>query len=90
MKILVKRNLKDYNSWKEMVSGNNELRKEKGSKGVSVYRSARDPNEVYLVFDWDDTKSYLDYFNLPDVQKVLEETGSTEVVEVSETFNLEA
>ena len=90
MKIIVKRNLKDYDSWKEVVSTGNQMRKEKGSKGVTVYRNAKDPNEVYLVLDWDDQKSYLDYFDLPEVQKALAETGTTEVVEVSETFNLEA
>ena len=46
--------------------------------------------EVYAVFDWDDRKSYLGYFNLPEVQKALADTGTTEIVEVSESFNLEA
>ena len=90
MKIIVKRNLKDYDSWKEMVSTGNEMRKEKGSKGISVYRSAKDPNEVYLVLDWDDQKSYLDFFNPPDVQKALAQTGTTDIIEVSESFHLEA
>lgn len=90
MKIIVKRNLNDYDSWKRVVSTGNEIRKEKGSKGGMVYRNAKNPNEVYLVFDWDETKSYLDYFNLPEVQKGLEDTGSTEIIEVSESFPLEA
>ena len=90
MKIIVKRKLKDYNSWKEMVSTKNETRKEMGSKGMIVYRSTKDPNEVYCVFDWDDRKSYLDYFNLPEVQKALVETGTTEVIELSDSFHLEA
>lgn len=89
MKIIVKRNLKDYNSWKELVSTKNEARKDMGSKGMTVYRSVKDPNEVYCVLDWDDQKSYLDYFDLPEVQKALEDTGSTEIIEVSETFHLE-
>ena len=89
MNILVKRNLNDYDSWKKMVSERNELREKMGSKGVTVYRSAKDPNQVYLVFEWDDQKSFLDYFNLPDVQKALGETGSTEIIEISESFRLE-
>ena len=90
MKIIVKRNLKDYSSWKNLVSTGNETRKEKGSKGMEVYRNAKNPNEVYLVIDWDDTKSYLDYFNLPEVQKGLSDSGTTEIIEVSESFSLEA
>jgi quinol monooxygenase YgiN len=90
MNIIVKRNLKDYASWKELVSTGNEMRSEKGSRGGTVYHSAKDPNEVYLVFEWDDQKSHLDYFNLPDVQKALSETGTTEIIEVSESFHLDA
>lgn len=90
MKIIVKRNLNDYDSWKNLVSTGNESRKEKGSKGMSVLRSAKNPNEIYLIVDWDDTKSYKDYFKLPEVQKALSETGTTEIIEVSESFQLEA
>lgn len=90
MKIIVKRVLKDYESWKKMVSTGNETRKAKGSMGGTVYRSAKNPNEVYLIFDWDDQKSYLEYFNLPEVQKALAESGTTEVIEVGDSFELEA
>ena len=90
MKIIVKRDLKDYHSWKKMVSERNEMRAEKGSKGATVYRNAKNPNQVYVVFEWDDQKSYLDYFNLPDVQEALAETGTTEIIEISESFDLEA
>lgn len=90
MKIIVKRNLNDYDSWKKAVSTGNEMRRDKGSKGGTAYRNAKNPNEVYLVFDWDDQKSYLDYFNLPEVQKGLADSGTTEIIEVSESFTLEA
>jgi len=89
MHIIVKRNLKDYDSWVKVVSEANEVRKGYGSKGGTVYRSATDPNEVYLVFEWDDSKLYMDYFNRPDVQKALADTGTTEIIEVSESFHME-
>jgi quinol monooxygenase YgiN len=88
MYIIVKRKLKDYDAWKQIVSEANEVRKGYGSKGGTVYRNAREPNEVYLVFEWDDKKSYLDYFNLPEVQKALAETGTTEIIEVNESFHM--
>lgn len=88
MNIIVRRKLKDYDAWKRMVSERNELRRTYGSRGVTVYRSARDSNEVVLVFEWDDQKSYMDYFNLPDVRQALEETGTTEITEVGESFRL--
>jgi quinol monooxygenase YgiN len=89
MYIIVRRKLKDYDSWKKVVADANQVRKEYGSKGGTVYRNAKDPDEVYLVFEWDDTKPYMNYFNRPDVQEALANTGTTEIIEVSESIYME-
>jgi len=89
MKFIIKRELKDYDSWKKVVSNLDGLRKQYGSKGMTVYRSAKDPNEVYLVVEWEEGKPYTNYFNLPEVQKALADTGTIEVIEVGESFYLE-
>jgi quinol monooxygenase YgiN len=89
MKIIIKRKLKDYAAWKKVVSELDGSRKSHGSRGATVYRSAKDPNEVYLVFDWEDAKPYMNYLNLPEVKKALADTGTFEVIEVSEFFDLE-
>jgi heme-degrading monooxygenase HmoA len=90
MYIIVKRKLKDFDSWKKMVSEQNDTRKQMGSKGAVVYRNAKNPDEVFLIFEWEDEKSFMDYFKLTEVQKALEETGTTEIIEISESFKLEA
>lgn len=88
MYVIVKRKLKDYEAWKKIVTDLNQVRGEYGSKGGMVYRNAGDPDEVYLIFDWDDQKSYRAYFDRPDVQEALADTGTTEIIEVSESFRL--
>ena len=89
MNIIIKRQLKYYDSWKKIVSDLDGLRKEYGSKGMTVYRNAKDPNEVYAIIEWDDDKPYTNYFNLSEVKKALADTGTIEVIEVSESFHLE-
>jgi heme-degrading monooxygenase HmoA len=91
MYVLLKRKLKDYDSWKSIVSEGSD-RKAMGSKGLTVYRTTENPNEVYIVLEWDDSvsTSYQDYLNLPEVKKALADTGTTEVIEVSESFHLTA
>lgn len=88
MNIIIKRKLKDYETWKKMVSEMDGVRQEYGSKGVTAYRSASQPDEVHLVFEWADERSYLEYFNRPDVQQALENSGSTQIIEVAEVFRL--
>jgi quinol monooxygenase YgiN len=89
MNIIIKRKLKDYDAWKKIVSELDGLRKQYGSKGMTAYRSAKDPNEVYLIFEWEDEKRYRAYLDLPEVSQALADTGSMEVIEVSESFHLE-
>ena len=88
MNLIIRRKLKDYAAWKKVVTVPDGVRKKYGSNGAIVYRSATDPNEVFLVFDWDDSKPYAEYVQLPDVKKSLEASGSTEVIEISESFHL--
>ena len=88
MNLIVRRKLNNYDAWKRGVSVPDGLRKKYGSKGATVYRSAHDPNEVYLVFEWQDGMPPSEYLNLPEVKKALADSGTTEVIEVQETFQL--
>lgn len=88
MKLIMRRRLNDYNAWKEIVTQLDGLRASYGSHGFTSYRSAADPNEVFLVFDWDDDKPYTKYLELPDVKAALAATGDSEVIEISEVFEL--
>ena len=89
MKIILKRRLNNYDQWKKLVSEYDGVRKQYGSRGAWVYRSAKDPNEVYLVFEWDDSLPHQRFLDLPEVKKALADSGTTEVIEVSESFYLE-
>jgi quinol monooxygenase YgiN len=89
MKLIVRRQLKDYDAWQAMVTDADPTRREYGSLGGRAYRNAQDPNEVYLVFEWDDAKPYQAYFERPDVQEALQASGTTEVIEVSDSFPLD-
>jgi heme-degrading monooxygenase HmoA len=90
MKVILMRQLNDYDSWKERMAEFKDKRAEFGSKGVEIYRSVRDPNEVHLVFDWDDDKPFVDYFENPEVKKALDDSGTTEMVEISESFHIDS
>ncbi len=88
MHVLIRRVLHDFDAWKKVVSELDGLRAQHGSRGLTAYRSAGNPNEVLLVFEWDDDKPYRAYLDLPEVQNALAATGTTEITEVSEVFHL--
>ncbi|MGB7962044.1 MAG: antibiotic biosynthesis monooxygenase [Propionicimonas sp.] len=88
MYILIRRVLNDFEAWKQVVTNLDGLRAQYGSRGLTAYRSASNPSEVLLVFEWDDDKPYTAYLELPEVQGALAATGTVDVTEVSEVFHL--
>lgn len=88
MFVLIRRVLNDFDAWKPIASTVDGLRAQYGSRGGTVYRSASNPNEVLMVFEWDDDKSYRAYLDRPDVKSTIAATGTMEITEVSEVFKL--
>lgn len=89
MYLIIRRKLNDFDSWKSMVSDLEGTRKEHGSRGMTVYRSAEDPNQVTLILVWDDQKPWREYFERPDVRQALMASGEkAEITEISERFEL--
>jgi quinol monooxygenase YgiN len=89
MHLIVRRKLNDFDTWRTMVNDMEGIRKDYGSRGMTVYRSAEAPNEVTLVIEWDDNKPWREYFGRPDVQEALKASGdTTDITEVSERIEL--
>ena len=88
MHLIVRRKLKDFDAWRGLVNDMEGTRRDHGSLGMTVYRNAVDPNEVTLVIDWDDKKPWRNYFDRPDVQEALKASGTVDITEVNEHFEL--
>ena len=51
--VLVKQTVADYARWKPIFDAVGANRVAGGSKGGQLFRSADDPNEVVMLFEWD-------------------------------------
>jgi len=51
--LLVKHKVEDYNKWKAAFDDHASYRSENGSKGGKVFRNANDPNELFVLLEWD-------------------------------------
>lgn len=51
--VIVKHKVADYARWKQMFDADAANRQSGGSKGGQLFRSADDPNEVVILFEWD-------------------------------------
>jgi hypothetical protein len=51
--VIVKYKVADYARWKPIFDAGGANRQAGGSKGGQLFRSADDPNEVVMLFEWD-------------------------------------
>lgn len=51
--VIIKHTVADYARWKTIFDAGSANRQAAGSKGGQVFRSADDPNEVIILFEWD-------------------------------------
>lgn len=51
--LLVHHKVEDYKKWKHVFDEHGAYRAKNGSKGGKVFRSSSDPNEVFVLLEWD-------------------------------------
>ncbi len=51
-KLLVHHKVQDYSAWRKIFDDDDQRRKEYGSTGFQVLRSASDPNDLTVIMDW--------------------------------------
>jgi len=50
--LLVHHKVQDYSAWRKIFNDDDKRRKEYGSTGFQVLRSASDPNDLTVIIDW--------------------------------------
>ena len=52
--LLAKATVEDFDAWKSSFDDNDSIRTEGGQRGYQAFRSVDDPNEVVVLFEWND------------------------------------
>jgi heme-degrading monooxygenase HmoA len=73
--LFIKPTVKDYAAWKPLFDGHAAFRKAAGSKGARLFRSSENPNEIALLFEWDDPKRARQFVQSPELREAMERSG---------------
>jgi heme-degrading monooxygenase HmoA len=76
VQFLVRHKVKDYAKWKSAFDEHGAIRKANGSKGGRLFRSEKDPNEVFILFEWDDFGKAHQFAESEDLRKTMERAGA--------------
>jgi quinol monooxygenase YgiN len=60
--IIVHHKVNDYAQWKEVFDEHAKVRKESGSKGGRIFRDEQKPNNVAILFEWEDMAKARTFF----------------------------
>ncbi len=73
--LLIKHKVEDFSKWKQVFDEHGPMRKAGGSKGGYLFRNADDPNELVIIFKWDDLEKARQFTGSEELKKAMEQAG---------------
>lgn len=72
---LVRHKVEDYEKWKPVFDEDAANREASGSKGGYLFRNADDPNELLILFEWDELENVRRFGQSEDLQEKMQQAG---------------
>ncbi len=73
--LFLKHKVKSYDSWRPNYDRHLTKRAEAGLREIGVYRDAKDPNDLLIVWATDDVNQAKTFINSPDLKSKMKEAG---------------
>lgn len=81
--LLGKTGVDDFDQWRSNFDENDSYRVDNGQRGYQIYQSSNDPNEVVVLFEWDDEENARALFDSEEMGKRLADAGVKEKPELT-------
>jgi heme-degrading monooxygenase HmoA len=85
--LLVRHKVQDYAKWKPLFDQDGATRQTNGSRGGQLFRNATDPNELVILFEWDDLEHARQFAQSEDLRQTMQRAG---VADQPDIYFLEA
>lgn len=80
--ILVHHKVEDYSKWKQKFDEHASFRAATGSRGGKVYRSANDPNDLFVLLEWDNAENLQKFAQSDSLKDAMQDSGVVGMPEV--------
>jgi hypothetical protein len=80
--MLIRHKVKDYLQWKFVFVEHAMVRKSTGSQGGLLFQNAADPNELFILMEWDDLERARAFAASEDLRDAMERAGVAEKPDV--------
>ena len=79
---LVHHKVEDFNKWKPFFEQHSSFRAQNGSKGGKIFRSSTNPNEVFILFEWDSMENAKKFTQSDSLKEIMQKAGVQGMPEV--------
>jgi heme-degrading monooxygenase HmoA len=73
--MMVQHTVKDFAVWKKVYDSNVALRTSNGELSNQVYRDAKDPNKLTVMFKWNSLANAQKFAQSPELKAAMEKAG---------------
>ncbi len=73
--LLVRHKVEDYAKWKPIYDQHGTTRKASGGQSAQLFRNANDPNELVILFEWDDLEKARQFAQSEDLRQAMQRAG---------------
>jgi heme-degrading monooxygenase HmoA len=73
--ILIRHRVRDYATWKPIFDDHGTTRQASGSQGGRLFRGAGDPNNLVILFEWDDLAKARQFAQSDDLRETMQRAG---------------
>lgn len=84
--LLARHRVKNYGQWKAVFDEHAEKRRELGSKGGSIFRNSKRPNEILVLTEWGDLSKAREFTMWGDPKTMWKRAG---LIDEPDTYFLE-
>jgi quinol monooxygenase YgiN len=81
--LFIKHKVADYTAWKKTFDEFVETRRAGGEKSFQILHPENEPNNLYLIFEWDNIANAQNFMQSPELKSAMQNAGVTEEPQIS-------
>ena len=82
VQLLVHHQVEDFNKWKPFFEQHSDFRAQNGCKGGRVFRSSDNPNDLFILFEWDNIENVQKFAQSDNLKEIMQKAGVQGIPEV--------
>lgn len=73
--LFIRHTVEDYDRWKPLFDQHSIMRQSNGCRGGLLFRDANRPNEVVILFEWDNLERAHQFSQSQDLRETMQRAG---------------